>query len=208
MALRCGIRSQRKAERPAEILEAAFEEFAKNGYVATRIEDVAARVGVTKGTIYFYFGTKERVFTEMVRFKSQALFPDLEKHAATLTGSYAERLNAMMIFMYQRISQDRSSREVLRFLICDGFRFPDLVDKHYDEFIHPMLQRVRDLIDGGIAAGEFRASPATLSAEILISPSLLLSVWSLMFGTRRAIDIECFTKASMDMLMNGIARTD
>lgn len=208
MTLQPGKRTRRKAERPAEILEAAFEEFVKNGYLATRLEDVAARAGVTKGTVYFYFENKERVFTEMVRFKSQAVFPDLEKHASTLTGSHAERLRAMIIFMYQRIAHDRSSREILRFLVAEGSRFPDLVDRHYDEFIDPMLQRVRDLIEGGIASGEFRASPAARFTEIVISPGLLLSLWSLLFGTRRAIDIDSFTEASIELLMHGLARSE
>jgi AcrR family transcriptional regulator len=200
-------RSRRKAERPAEILEAAFEECVLKGYLATRLEDVAARAGVTKGTIYFYFENKERVFTEMVRFKSQQLFPDMEKYVAALTGSYAERLRALIIFMYQRIAQERSSREVLRFLIADGFRFPDLVDRHYDEFIDPMLKRVRDLIEAGIEAGEFRASAATRFTEILVSPSLLLCLWSLLFGERRPLDIDGFTEASIDLVMHGLLQS-
>lgn len=61
------VRARRKFERPGEILEAAFEEFVENGYAGTRLEDVAARAGVTKGTIYFYFESKEDVFASMVR---------------------------------------------------------------------------------------------------------------------------------------------
>ena len=71
-------RARRKAERPAEILDAAFEEFAKSGYAATRLEDVAARACVTKGTIYFYFETKERVFDEMIRYNLRLSFPNWE----------------------------------------------------------------------------------------------------------------------------------
>src|SRR5882757_1294467 len=81
-------RARRKAERPAEILDAAFEEFVKHGYAATRLEDVAKLAGVTKGTIYFYFETKERVFDEMIRHKSQAFFPELGSYAEKLDGSY------------------------------------------------------------------------------------------------------------------------
>ena len=90
-------RARRKAERPAEILDAAFEEFVKNGYAATRLEDVAARANVTKGTIYFYFETKERVFDEMIRHKSRAFFPELGSYAETLEGSYTSRLHALVV---------------------------------------------------------------------------------------------------------------
>jgi AcrR family transcriptional regulator len=93
-------RARSKAERPAEILDATFEEFVKNGYAATRQEDVAARAGVTKGTIYFYFETKERFFEEMVRHTSLSFFPlraptpsmRMESSAATKSNSPLSRI--------------------------------------------------------------------------------------------------------------------
>ena len=197
-------RARRKAERPTEILDAAFEEFVKSGYAATRLEDVAARAGVTKGTIYFYFETKERVFDEMIRHKSQAFFPELESYAGKLEGSYSARLRALMVFVYRRIAEDRPSRETLRFLIAEGSRFPDLVDRHHDEFMRPVLEQFRKLIEAGVAAGEFRASPASTFTQIVMSPALMLSVWSLMFGTRKQIDVAAFTDASIDLLMRGL----
>jgi AcrR family transcriptional regulator len=197
-------RTRRKAERPAEILDAAFEEFAQHGYAATRLEDVAARASVTKGTIYFYFETKERVFDEMIRHKSQAFFPELESYAGKLEGSYNARLRALMVFVYRKIAEDRPSRETLRFLIAEGSRFPDLVDRHYDEFMRPMIDQFRKLIEAGVAAGEFRASPASTFTEIVMSPAMLLSVWSLLFGTRKQFDVAIFTDASIDLLMRGI----
>jgi len=200
-------RARRKAERPAEILDAAFEEFVKSGYAATRLEDVAARAGVTKGTIYFYFDSKERVFDEMVRHKSQAVFPELESHVEQLQGSYTSRLRALIIFVVHRIAEDRASRETLRFLIAEGTRFPDLVDRHYAEFVAPLIDQFRKLIEAGTAAGEFRSSlPASeFTEKFVMSPALLLSVWSLLFGSRKELDVTAFTDASIDLLMRGLA---
>lgn len=197
-------RARRKAERPTEILDAAFEEFVKSGYAATRLEDVAARASVTKGTIYFYFETKERVFDEMIRHKSRAFFPELESYAETLEGSYNARLRSLIVFVYRKIAEDRSSRETLRFLIAEGTRFPDLVDRHHDEFVRPVIDQFRKLIETGVAAGEFRASPANAFTEIVMSPALLLSVWSLLFGNRKQIDVAVFTDASIDLFMKGL----
>jgi AcrR family transcriptional regulator len=198
-------RARRKAERPAEILDAAFEEFVKNGYAATRLEDVAARAGVTKGTIYFYFETKERVFDEMIRHKSQDFFPELGSYAEKLEGSYNSRLRSLIVFVYRKIAEDRTSRETLRFLIAEGSRFPDLVDRHYEEFMRPVMDQFQKVIEAGVAAGEFRASPASTFTEIVMSPALLLSVWSLLFGTRKQIDVAVFTDASIDLIMQGLA---
>ncbi|MGP9811957.1 TetR/AcrR family transcriptional regulator [Rhodopseudomonas sp. NSM] len=199
-------RARRKAERPAEILDAAFEEFVKHGYSATRLEDVAALAGVTKGTIYFYFDTKERVFEEMVRRKSKDFLPQLGDYAAALTGSHPDRLRALIVFTYDHIAENRASREVLRFLISEGGRFPDLVDRHYDEFIMPMMEQFKKVIDAGVAAGEFRDAPASRFAELIMSPSLLICLWSLLFGTRKQFDMAEFAEASTDLVLKGLTR--
>lgn len=198
-------RARRKAERPSEILDAAFEEFVKNGYGSTRLEDVATRAGVTKGTIYFYFETKERVFEEMVRHTSLGFFPDFESYAAKLQGSYTRRLHDLMVFVFGRIADSRESRETLRFLIAEGTRFPDLVERHYDEFVKPTIDQFQKIIQAGIAAGEFRAAPATAFTEIVMSPALLLSLWALLFGSRKQLDVAAFTTASIDLFMHGLS---
>jgi AcrR family transcriptional regulator len=197
-------RARRKAERPTEILDAAFEEFVKTGYSATRLEDVAKRAGVTKGTIYFYFETKERVFQEMMRHKSQELLPDLERLAAKSVGSHAQRLRALVTFFLGRIAEDRAGRETLRLLIAEGSRFPDMVDQYHDEFMQPVIDHFKRVITAGVTAGEFRAASATSFTEVAVSPAMLLSIWLMLFGSRRALDIKSFTEASMDLMMKGI----
>ncbi|MBI5130230.1 MAG: TetR/AcrR family transcriptional regulator [Rhodopseudomonas palustris] len=199
-------RSRRKAERPAEILDAAFEEFVQHGYSATRLEDVATRAGVTKGTIYFYFDTKERVFEEMVRHKSQTFLPDLANHVSSLKGSHTERLRELMAFTYAHIAENRESREVLRFLISEGGRFPELVERHYDEFVVPMMDQFKTVIDEGVAACAFRAAPATEFIEMIMSPALLVCLWSMLFGTRKHFDITAFTEASTDLVLRGLVK--
>lgn len=197
-------RSRRKAERPGEILDAAFEEFVKNGYAATRLEDVAARASVTKGTIYFYFKTKERVFDEMIRRKSQALFPKLEDHASKLAGTHVERLRSLVAFVYRTIAEDRNARETLRFLIAEGPQFPDLVERHYDEFVHPVIDQFSKVIADGVTAGEFRSSALSIYTEIVMSPALLLSLWSMLFGARKKLELNSYTEASVDLMLHGL----
>jgi len=198
-------RERRKAERPGEILDAAFEEFVASGYAATRLEDVAKRAGVTKGTIYFYFGTKERVFDEMIRHVSRPLFDELTAFLATLKGPYRAQLHALIVYLYRRFGDERASRETLRFLIAEGARFPDLVERHYQEFMEPLVEHVRALVEAGIAAGEFRDSTARRFPELILSPSLLLDVWRLVFDKNRPIDIDAFVDAQLDLLMNGLS---
>jgi len=198
-------RMRRKADRPGEILEAAFEEFAKHGYAATRLEDVAKRVGVTKGTIYFYFETKERVFDEMIRHVSRPIFDEVTSFVAALEGPFGVRLRALLDFLFRFIAEERVGREVMRFLIAEGARFPDLVERHHREFLVPFLERLREMIAAGIKAGEFRATPALRYPELIFSPALLLNVWWLLFDDRHQIDVKMFIDAQFDLLMDGLS---
>jgi AcrR family transcriptional regulator len=198
-------RARRKARRPGEILDAAFEEFARNGYAATRLEDVAKIAGITKGTIYFYFETKERVFEETIRHVSRPIFEELSAFISTLEGPYPARLRSVIVFFYNRIAEDRVSSDCLRLLISEAGRFPALVDRHYEETIKPFIEQLREVVEAGIAAGEFRPTPATNFAELIFSPALVLNLWKLLFGERRPIDVGAFIDAHFDLLMNGLA---
>ncbi len=136
----------------------------------------------------------------MIRYKSQAFLSRTGKLCRD-TGRIIQRAPAaLIVFVYRKIAEDRPFRETLRFLIADGSRFPELVDRHYDEFMRPVIDQFRMVIEAGVAAGEFRPSQASTFTEIVDSPALLLTVWSLLFGTRRQIDVAVFTDASIDLL--------
>jgi len=119
-------RRRRKAERPQEILEAAFVEFSRNGYAMTTLDQIAERAGVTKGTIYVYFENKEHLFISMVREVTKATFDTVHEMLETHEGTTADLLRAQFSFIYQHIVEDRRRREVLRMLIAEAPRLPRL----------------------------------------------------------------------------------
>ncbi|PPQ40243.1 transcriptional regulator, TetR family [Rhodoblastus acidophilus] len=199
-----GFRRRRKAERPAEILEAAFDAFAARGYAATRLEDVAARAGVTKGTIYLYFSTKEKLFEEMVRSHSAGLLADADAILGRIEGASANRLRGFLRFLYGRCVTDRRGREILRFMIADGKSFPHLVAEHYRDFVLPLLGMVSGLVDQGVAAGEFRADLPRETVRVVIAPTLFLSVIRLIFGDAPPVDEEAYVDAHIELAMTGL----
>jgi AcrR family transcriptional regulator len=198
-----GPRAQKKAERRMDILDAAFEEFVANGYAATRVEDIAARIGITKGAIYFHFETKEILFTEMIG-RISVPFTDVKDHLKTLTGPYPERIKAFVHIVYERITTDRKTRELLRFVISEGSRFPQMVDRHHEEFIQPMFSAAGELLAAGVAAGELRPSPVMAIPEITVSPALLLSFWFMLFDDRKPRDVAGFIDAHIDLILCGM----
>lgn len=195
-------RAEQKARRPGQILDAAFEEFVTHGYTGTRIEDVAERVGVTKGTIYVYFATKEELFSAMIRHISVP-FEGVVSSADDLTANSTDQLRSLIGLFYRRILQDRKARELLRFIVAEGPRFPHVIDEHHAEFIEPFLARIQLVIDEGICRGEFRAASAAF-AHAVMAPAMLMMIYRLIFDERKTLDEAVFLKAHLDLVLNGL----
>lgn len=201
-----GTRAQRKAARPGEILEATFQVFLHKGYDGTRIEDVAARLGMTKGTIYFYFATKEDLFSAMVQDFSLALFAEMKNFIASLEGQPSSRLRAFIAFLYRSVNMNPKVLALLRFLIAEGNRFPALIDVHRRHFVEPLFEQCQLLIDDGVASGEFRRAAANQLPDIVLGPILSVAMSKLIEGERRPIDIEQHVNLHCDLLMNGLMK--
>ncbi|MBO3760838.1 TetR/AcrR family transcriptional regulator [Ciceribacter sp. L1K23] len=196
-------RAEQKALRPIQILDAAFEEFVANGFSATRVEDIADRIGVTKGTIYVYFPTKEDLFSAMIRHVSVPI-EDLLRETDGLSGSFADQLRSFFQIAYEKVTQDRRAKELLRFVVAEGTRFPEVIDAHHAELIEPLIGRTQQILDEGIAAGEFRSSP-TVNADIIVAPILTLMIDLLIFDSRRTVDLPAYMEAHLDLVLKGIS---
>ncbi|MGN6775278.1 TetR/AcrR family transcriptional regulator [Rhizobium sp.] len=195
-------RAEQKARRPVQILDAAFEEFVERGYVATRVEDIATRIGVTKGTVYVYFETKEQLFEAMIRHISTPL-EDLLISGNELKGTATERLRKNIELIYDLIINDRKLRELMRFVIAEGSRFPHIVDRHHDIFIDPLERQMQSLIDEGVKLGEFRAAPAAF-ADAVVAPAIAFLFFKLLFDERRTLDKASYLEAHIDLILHGL----
>ena len=197
-------RRRRKAERPKEIVEAAFEEFSRNGYAATTLDHVAERAGVTKGTIYVYFDSKEHLFISMVRELTKATLDTVHEMFERHEGSTADLLRAQFSFIYQHIVEDRRRREVLRMLIAEAPRFPELADRYHQEILRPCLDMLRQAIRRGMDRGEFRNSAIVDLPQIVIAPIALVDIWMMMFDDRQPLDMKAYFNAHLDLVLNGL----
>jgi AcrR family transcriptional regulator len=197
-------RRRRKAERPQEILEAAFVEFSRNGYAMTTLDRVAEHAGVTKGTIYVYFESKEHLFISMVREITKATLDTVHEMFETHEGSTADLLRAQFSFIYQHIVEDRRRREVLRMLIAEAPRFPELADRYHQEILRPCLDMLRQAIQRGMDRGEFRKSAIIDLPQIVIAPIALVDLWMMMFDDRQPLDMKAYFNAHLDLVLNGL----
>src|SRR3984957_4197775 len=197
-------RRRRKAERPKEILEAAFAEFSRSGYAATTLDQVADRAGVTKGTIYVYFESKEHLFISMVREGTKEALDTVQDMSALQEGSTADLLRAQFSFIYQHIVEDRCRREVVRMLIAEASRFPALADRYHEEIHRPCMELLKQAIQRGVDRGEIRSSAVTDCPLVIIAPIALVDMWMMMFDDRYPLDLKTYFDAHLELVLNGL----
>ena len=203
---RTDTRRRRKAERPQEILEAAFVEFSRNGYAVTTLDQIAERAGVTKGTIYVYFENKEHLFISMVREITKGATEIVHGMFESHDGSTADLLRAQFSFIYQHIVEDKRRREVVRMLIAEAPRFPELTDRYHQEILRPCLDMLKAAIQRGVDRGEIRRSAIISSPQVIMAPIALVDLWLMMFDDRQPLDLKTYFDAHLELVLNGLLK--
>lgn len=149
-------RWQRRPDaRPEEIIEAAANVFGEHGFARARLEDVARQAGVSKGTVYLYFDSKETLFREMVRAKIVTAVAKAEEFARTYTGSARELLVEMVRGYWQLMRQEEMVR-ISRLCVSELGSFPEIAKFYYDEVIVRARRLIEAVMERGIRSGEFR----------------------------------------------------
>lgn len=191
-------RAERAADRRQAIFDAALDEFIDRGYAATRLDDVARRAGVAKGTIYLHFKDKQALFQELVR---AALLPLIGRLVAppSAGGSVRERLeNFADNFVKEVVTTRRSA--IVRLILAEGPRFPDIADFYYREVVSRGLAGMRALIELGIARGEIRQAGLKDFPQIVIAPAMVAVVWQGLFARHAPLDATAMLRVHLDLI--------
>jgi len=191
-------RSERAAERRAAIVEAALDEFVARGFTATRLDDVARRAGVAKGTIYLHFKDKETLFEELVR---TAIVPVLERITTPppATGSIRDALEAFANTFIQEVVATRRA-DIIRLIVAEGPRFPAIADFYYREVISRGLAAMRGLIEAGIARGEIREAKLKDYPQIVVAPAIVAIIWKSLFDRHAPLDAVEMLRTHLDLI--------
>lgn len=164
-------------ERPAQILEAAFEVFAERGLADARLDDIARAAGIAKGTIYLYFPNKEALFHEMVRSTMVARLDEAERHLdAHQADTATEQLRSFVAHWWEYLCCPRF-QSVYRLLLAELQRFPDLAQFYAKEVVLRSRSLVCRILRHGIERGEFRAHDPEVAARMLSSMLVAHSLW-------------------------------
>lgn len=198
-------RQRRKQARPAELVAAALELFVEKGFAGTRLEDVAARAGVSKGTLYLYFDSKEALFKAVIQ---EGIVPVLEEGAGLVdrfTGSSADLLRALLGEWSQRIGNTHLAG-VPKLMISEAGNFPELAIYYHDAVITRGRDLMRRTLERGIASGEFRAIDVETAIDLIFAPVLMLVIWRYSLGACCGIkhDPQTYLKNHLDLTLGGL----
>jgi AcrR family transcriptional regulator len=190
-------RKARTAERRDAILAAALDEFASRGFEAARLDDVARRAGVAKGTIYLYFRDKESLFQELIRAMLTPLVGSIEAmgQADVPMALLADRIADLFV----REVYETRRKDVVRLMISEGRRFPKLAEFYYRVVLSRIIAAMRSLLQRAAARGEV---PEGLVAfpQIIAAPGLVAIVWSGLFERFEPLDVRRMMKTHLDLL--------
>jgi len=196
---------RRKEARPTELLASAIELFVERGFASTRLEDVARRAGVSKGTLYLYYANKEDLFKAVVRQTILPMIDDAEASVAEFDGHSAELLRQVILSWWVRIGSTKASG-ISKLILAEADNFPELARFYQEEVMTRRMRMISNMLERGIRRGEFRAIDVPQTAQVLIAPLLMLSTWQHTIAPCDRCDLqpEAFLDAFLDITLNGL----
>ena len=201
-------RERRKQDRPGELLEAALDLFVEKGFAATRVEEVAARAGVSKGTLFLYFPSKEDLFKAVVRENVVTAVAQGAAEVAQFQGTSGELLEWMMLQWWRRYGATKASG-ISKLVMSEASNFPDLADFFRTEVITPAHALVRSALQRGKDRGEFRDVDTELALHSVMAPLLFLVMWKHSMGpccpSHEQIDPEAFISQHAQLMARGLS---
>jgi len=192
-------RAERAAERRGAIIEAAMDEFIARGFAATRLDDVAKRAGVAKGTIYLHFKDKESMFEELIR---TAIVPMISRLWGTPPQPGASVRDMVEGFAKTFIEEVATTRrgDLVRLIVAEGPRFPAVADFYYREVVSRGLAGMRALIELGIARGEIKQKNLARYPQIMVAPALIAVIWQSLFSRHAPLDALEMFRVHLDLI--------
>jgi AcrR family transcriptional regulator len=196
---------RRKDARPQELLAAALALFVERGFASTRLEDVARRAGVSKGTLYLYYANKEELFKAVVRETIVPVIGDAEDIVAGFEGHSADLLRDILQGWWERIGATPASG-IVKLVMAEAGNFPDLARFYQEEVIARGTRMIASVLARGVERREFRPLNVDLTTQVLMAPMLMLMTWKHSIGPcpENGLDPLGFLSTFFDMALHGL----
>lgn len=199
-------RKRRKEARPGELQAAALELFVEKGFAATRLDDVAARAGVSKGTLYLYFDSKFALFQSVVEEGVAPILDAADHLIATHEGSFATLIQQLSTVWWARIV-GTPVEGLTKLVVAEARNFPEIAQFFYDKVIHRGRLQLLGIVERAIRQGEFRPLDPKACVDTLILPTLMMAIWQHSLRDCGPMsDPKIFLPTLTDILLNGLLK--
>lgn len=199
-------RRRRKEARPQELTAAALSLFVEKGFAATRLDEIAARAGVSKGTLYLYFDSKEALFKAVIQ---EGVVPAIAAGEALLDehDDPLELLHAILYGWWERIGNTELGG-IPKLMLSEAGNFPDVAAYYQQAVIQRGTGLLRAAVVRGIERGLFRPVDPGSTCDVLIAPLIFRALWRHSFGPfcGNATDTGQYLKTYFDLVLNGLLR--
>lgn len=205
----CPRRARRKQARPGELLDAALDLFVEKGFAATRVEEVARRAGVSKGTLFLYFSSKEELFKAVVRHNLSGQFPQWSAQLEKFEGSTPDMLRAFMTTWWACVGATKASG-LSKLVMSEAGNFPEIAAFYQQEVILPGNALIRRVLQRGVDRGEFRPLNMEYAVYSVLSPMIFLMLWKHSLGDcgcvadAHPLQPEPFIQHQVETLLQGL----
>lgn len=203
-----GRRARRKDARPGELLAAALDLFVEKGYAATRVEEVATLAGVSKGTLFLYFSSKEELFKAVVREHISGRFSQWGEEIEQFEGSSHEMLRDCLNSWWEHVGATKASG-IPKLMMSEARNFPELATFYQQEVIRPGSALIARILQRGVDRGEFRPMDIKYGVYMVLAPLLFLTMWTHSLGAccdaALQIEPEKYLAMQVDMLLRGFS---
>lgn len=200
-------RQRRKEARPQELLDAALELFAEKGFAATRSEEVAARAGVAKGTLYLYYPSKEELLKAVIKQRLSNEIAAAAEVTERYTGSTEALMTEVLSAWWQRVF-DSPTSAVFKLIIAEVRNFPEIAEYYVREVAEPGKQLVGRIVRRGIERGEFRAVNVPAAVLSIILPMIMLCLHKHSIGAcvpmSAEVDPHVFIGQHVELVLKGL----
>ena len=166
-------RERRKEARPGELLDAALDLFVEKGFAATRVEEVAARAGVSKGTLFLYFPSKDELFKAVVRENISGRFAEWNNEFEGFQGTTPDMLDYCMNVWWDRVGATKASG-LSKLMMSEAGNFPDIAAFYQQEVIQPGHSLIRRILQRGMDRGEFADMDLDYAVYSVVAPMIFL----------------------------------
>lgn len=200
-------RARRKEARPGELLAAALDLFVEKGFAATRSEEVAVRAGVSKGTLFLYFPSKEELFKAVVVENLGGRFTEWNAEFEAFEGTTAEMLRYCMNVWWERVGLTKASG-LTKLMMSEGGNFPELAEFYREQVVRPGHELLRRILQRGIDRGEFVQMDIDHAIYSVVAPMVFLMLWKhsamVCVDGVSALDPEKFIATQAETVLNGL----